>query len=428
MVPIIHPSHRHARCMRQRSMSLVGLLLANGAVGTALEAQSAKHVVANVCAELEASPSTLVRATEGLALLRLKRELESAAFTLEHTQQWQDAQLQQFTRVQRGVDSLMGVIVRYTRDQHGNGETITIRQGDSVQVATGGHTPESRGIEPRGAETRTFVATMDGRTRVFAPRVEATIRALQPQIAALTEAAESQLRMRSSSRAGYMGIGLSGAQLRLVTPEGVMISHCEYPMVETVDGGSPAARAGLSAGDTVLSYNGRDLLQQAVNYSTMLVPGQSVRLRILRAGRARDVPVAVTTRPEAQSMKVAVTSRAVPSAPLRAARMSPAPTAAPPLLNGTGVAVYAGAQFSAIDDEFAQRVGLEPGLLVLRVLPGSPASDAGLRAGDVVRAVNGTAVRELRPLARAFNSPGVREVSMQVHGRDGPARTVTVRW
>jgi serine protease Do len=88
------------------------------------------------------------------------------------------------------------------------------------------------------------------------------------------------------------------------------------------------------------------------------------------------------------------------------------------------VVVVAGAQFATIDDEFAESLGLAPGVLILRVPAGTPAADAGLRSGEVVRSVNGTPVRDVTTLRRAFYS--AREARLLVQNKSGASRTVVL--
>ena len=93
------------------------------------------------------------------------------------------------------------------------------------------------------------------------------------------------------------------------------------------------------------------------------------------------------------------------------------------------MALLAGAQLSIIDDDFAQGIGVDgPGALVLRSPLGTPAADAGLRAGDVIRLVNGQPVREMAALRRAFSANGSREVKLTVSSRGAPSRVVVVKW
>ena len=367
----------------------------------------------NACEELASSPSALAQAPEGLALLRLKRELEGAMQTLAVHQQLQEAQVRQLSQVQRGVDSAMQVVVRYFGKNGAPDEEVTLRRGDSLRVTVTG-----RPVDPRA-----LFLTMDSSMRVVAPVlargaitvVDGLVRSLQPQVAALTGVAEAQLADRAA--AGYFGVSLSGAQLRLVTPDGVTISHCEYPLVESVDAGSPAEKAGLIAGDTVLAYNGRDVTQQAINYSEMLVPGSTVRVRVRKSGRPRELAVVVGQRREEPRLMMMVRTPQ--------ARLPQAPPAPPmPLMSGTGVAVLAGAQFSTIDQDFAATLELEAGVLVLRVPPGTPAADAGLRAGEVVVRVNGQRVRDVAALRRAIAGGG--EVKLSLQSRTGE-RVVVLR-
>jgi serine protease Do len=384
----------------------------------------------NACAELASSPSPLVQVPEGLALLRLKRELESATQVIERMQPMAPAQLKQLSQVQRGVDSAMQVVVRFYGRDGAPREVLTIRQGDSARVIANDRVLESRAI----------FLSMDSAMRHIAPLLAGDmVRALYPQVAAFAEAAESQLPQRSASPSGYVGVSLSGAQLRVVTPDGVLTSHCDYPMVESVDAGSPAERAGLTAGDTLLAYNGRDVMQEAIDYPVLLVPGQTVRMRVRRSGRAREVPVTVAARRDDRSliaMRGVATGRP-PEATFNArvmvsgAAAAPVPPALPSpaaslMFSGTGIAVLAGAQFATIDEEFAASSDLSAGVLVLRVPPGTPAAAAGLRAGEVVLRANGVRVRDVGGLRRVL-SGAAREVRLLVQSKNAGERTVVLR-
>lgn len=380
----------------------------------------------NACLELESSPSPLVYAPEGLALLRLKKQLESAALTLEQRQQLEGDQVQRIAQVQRGMDSLMQLVVRFAREDGRDGgdeRRIVLRKvadGQRVMVTddiVGGVPIPPVERMSRGLITITRVGG-DSATVSLGPQLDRVIRTLAPKVAAFAGEAEAALPGRSVAPSGYMGLSLSGAQIRIVTPDGVMTSHCEYPMVETVDVGSPAARAGLTAGDTLVAYNGRDVTQAAVNYAELIAAGTTVKVRVRRAGKPRDVPVVVDARrEEARAVPAGVTVRGVPlTSPVM-------PTA---MFNPSGVAVLAGAQFATMDAEFAQSLGLESGVLVLRVPAGTPAADAGLKAGEVVRSVNGTAVRDVAQLRRVLAS--LREPArLVVQGKGAAGRVVELR-
>lgn len=439
---------RENRTRRIRTTALLAVLVATGVPDGAIGAQTpvnsrgrvtVKRIVpgsasvTNVCAELESSPSPLVHAPEGIALLRLKRQLESAALTLEQRQQLERDQLQRIAQVQRGVDSLMQVVVRFTRDENteradrapappppltGRRMFVTVDSGD------GPVTIDLEAMMRGGAPV--MRRALDSSFTMMAPHVNRIIRALQPQVAAFAGEAEAALPSSVVAPSGYMGLSLSGAQIRIVTPDGVMTSHCEYPLVETVDVGSPAARAGITTGDTLVAYNGRDVTEIAVNYPELITAGNTVRVRVRRAGKPREVPVVVAPRTDERTL---VLERVDPRA---GSRGSTRPvqgrlmlsSVAPTMFDPSAATVLAGAQFVNMDEEFASSLGLESGVLVLRVPSGTPAADAGLRGGDVVRSVNGTPVRDVTTLRRALQ--GSRgDAKLQVLAK-GSVRTVVL--
>ncbi len=141
-------------------------------------------------------------------------------------------------------------------------------------------------------------------------------------------------------------------------------------LVAQVTPGSPAARAGLEPGDIILAVNGRpvatnDELSLTVS---MLAPGATVRLQVLRAGAERDMPVTLGEEPAKPGRGEA--SRAV----------SPAPAS---LLEGIQVA--------DLTPTLAHELSLPPGtrgVVVTGLDPASLALAAGLERGDVITQVD----------------------------------------
>lgn len=131
--------------------------------------------------------------------------------------------------------------------------------------------------------------------------------------------------------------------------------------------GLPAAQAGLVAGDVVVSVGGAPIrsgleLQRAVLRAGV---GQPMRLVVLRQGRRRNITVTTAERPTRQRRTARPRRRAPQTR-----------TAAPDL----------GLVLRTLDRGEATRLRWRGplGVVVLSVVPGSPADRGGARRGDVI--------------------------------------------
>ena len=376
---------------------------------------TARAPLNSTCASLLNTPTELVRSPEGVALLRFKRELDGVATVISaRGDTLTGVDLRRFSEMRRDVDSLMQVLVR-AQSADGTRSSITIR-AESTIVMNG------RIERLPGERLQSFV--------FMRPNVEVTLRAMEPEVSAMSTAGARL--MGNASSTGYLGVTLSGSQVRQVSNAGSFVAHCEYPMIEAVDVGSPARRAGLAAGDTVLSYNGRDIVAQPVNYAKLLTPGAVVRVKVRRDGKARDIPVTIETRSPSLVAEMAQPSvrGGFPVAGRELSIRAGGPAPASAAITGAMMtsATMLGAQLNTINGEFAETLGVEAGLLVMRVQAGSPFAEAGIRAGEVIRAVNGMAVRDLLVWQRLVSSASSRELALIMWSRESPSRAVTLRW
>jgi serine protease Do len=149
--------------------------------------------------------------------------------------------------------------------------------------------------------------------------------------------------------------------------------HLDAPvgaLVSQVDPDSGAARAGLRAGDVILEYNDANLLDagQLSAAVAMAAPGDSAKMKIWRDGKTLDLTAKLGGVPgKAELVKTAATGGAKLGLGVR------------PLTS----------------DESSQS-GIRSGLLVERVQ--GAAARAGIQPGDVVLAVDGTAVSNVEQL------------------------------
>ncbi|PZO23211.1 MAG: serine protease [Leptolyngbya foveolarum] len=98
---------------------------------------------------------------------------------------------------------------------------------------------------------------------------------------------------------------------------------------------------------------------------------------------------------------------------------------------------FIGIQMVNLSPELRKSVNADPnrgftvesddGVLVAEVLPGSPAAKAGLRSGDVVRQVNGAAIKTGQDVQNAVESNGLsRDLRLRIE-RSGASETISLR-
>ena len=259
---------------------------------------------------------------------------------------------------------------------------------------------------------------------------------------------------------GWIGIVVSGAptQIRVENNE-MFLRYLIYPEIASVDPSSPAQRAGLSPGDTLMAYNGRDVRREEISMTRLLVPKATVKVRVRRDGKVKELPVVVSEAPprikrrrEEEMRDVGTPMIAMPPAPTiprtpavapaapapyayaplppgRTMRSVPAIASLPPVF-GVTLSGVAGAQVATVSETMKRNLGLPAGVLVTAVPVGSPAGESGLQEGDVILRVGDqpvTVVQDLRDAVARAAEEGERSVPLDVR-RGKERRTITLRW
>jgi serine protease Do len=198
---------------------------------------------------------------------------------------------------------------------------------------------------------------------------------------------------------GHVTRGWLGVQIQPVTTgiaDSLGLKKAEGAIVDAAQDGSPAAKAGLQAGDVIIAVNGtpvkdaRDLARTI----GMLPPNAAVKLDILRQGEARAVTVTLAQMPNEQTASAGPDTQS-PSHGVPHLGLSVAPAAA----------VGAG----------------QNGVVVTAVEPDGPAADAGFEAGNVILDVSGKAVSNANDIAKALReaqAQGKHDVLMRVKAGD----------
>ena len=224
----------------------------------------------------------------------------------------------------------------------------------------------------------------------------------------------------------------------------------DYPVIESIEPNSPAEKAGLAAGDTIIAMNAQDLKKTPLPMAAMIQPGRRVIFRFKRNDAVREVTVTVAQRPVGNNEKLRVTvfgsepvgpdaERAATvamrneraSAEMRARVPGPGSMAAlPPLVFGFGPRslAVAGAEITALNAGLKALVGLNsPGIFVVNVALGTPASESGLKPADVILKADSSPVGDPGDLIRVLRESNGTSIRLKIFRNKKP-QTITLRW
>jgi C-terminal processing protease CtpA/Prc len=239
---------------------------------------------------------------------------------------------------------------------------------------------------------------------------------------------------------GYIGVTFDAPWTEDVSRNGDrVVRFYRYPRIALVEPESPADKAGVLEGDTLLSINDDDVKESAIPFGKLLVPDNRILLRVRREGDSKELKLIVgeapnyyasrmTTVPVPPRGPMAVRVR-TPMSPMAAMPAQPAGEAAPGFVTvWTTNEAVAGAKLQTISEGLGKAVGVKNGVLVLSAAPGTPAYKSGLRDGDVILRAGGeqvSAVRDFRMLVQdADKEDGIRVVII----RDKKQKEITLRW
>lgn len=214
--------------------------------------------------------------------------------------------------------------------------------------------------------------------------------------------AVQQLRETGRVSRGLLGVGVQ--QITADSARAFGLEDARGALVNTVQPGSAADKAGIEVGDVIRAVNGKpvDVSSDLPPLIGLIAPGTRTTITFVRDGRSRDVGVVL----DALESPVASAGEAPPS---------PAGGAQPPATrNALGLAVR---DLAAAE---RQRLGVDAGqgVIVVRI-DGAAAREAGLQPGDVILRVNREDVGSAAALDRALASvePG-RTVMLLVRRGD----------
>jgi serine protease Do len=194
---------------------------------------------------------------------------------------------------------------------------------------------------------------------------------------------------------GEVRRGLLGVTIQPVTSDiarSLGLEQVRGALVNAVNAGSAAEKAGVRRGDVITAVNGKAIRDgnELKNEVAQQLPGSGVKLTLLRNGKEHTVTVTLGERQSASAERSRGEDAADPS--------------------GFGLNV------EPLTRERARELGVSAtgGVVVTNVQASGRAADAGLRAGDVIVEVDGEPVASVDALRSALKD-GNRPALLLVH-------------
>ena len=201
---------------------------------------------------------------------------------------------------------------------------------------------------------------------------------------------------------GKVRRGMLGVTIQTVTADvaaNLGLPAARGAIVSSVSPGSPAEAAGIKRGDVIVALNDQTVVDSNSlrNQVASTAPGANVSITVLRDGRENKLQMKLAELPAPSAEGGAEGS--APGAP------------------GGG---RFGLGLEPLTPDMASRLGLganEQGLVVTRIDPSGPASEAGVRQGDVIQEVNRQPVRTVAEFNAATQRSGARPVLILLNRR-----------
>lgn len=197
----------------------------------------------------------------------------------------------------------------------------------------------------------------------------------------------NQLISKGKVQRGMLGIGIQPVTREIAS--GLGLKQVRGVVVNSVNPGGPADRAGMKLDDVIVQLNGKEVndANNLRNEIAGFTPGTQVTLGIVRDGRPLDVRVTL-------------------------GELTPQTARADQEQGGDSQGTSKlGISVSALTPDRASQLGLRrgtTGVLIDQVDPDGPAAQAGIQAGDVIQEVNRQPVRTPADVRDALAKSGGR--------------------
>ena len=171
---------------------------------------------------------------------------------------------------------------------------------------------------------------------------------------------------------GWLGVAIQNIAPEML--DAFQLDDANGALVSGIVTDAPADKAGLQQGDVIVGFHGSEVADSSTLPSLVAVvaPGTTVDVEIIRNGQRMTIPVTLGELEEDEAARIAS-------------------------LEPSGVEELLGIQVDAIDEDIARelRTDDDRGVVVTDVADESPAANAGIQPGDIIREVNRRTVEDL---------------------------------
>jgi serine protease Do len=189
-----------------------------------------------------------------------------------------------------------------------------------------------------------------------------------------------QLRDHGKVSRGLLGVGIEGVQTELA--EVLKLDRPRGALVNRIEEGSAADRAGLEVGDVILEFNGQPIegFAELPPLVGATPPDTKIQLLYNRWGKQKKMYVRLDELP------------------------TDSVTAADNADKGTGLSNTLGLMVSGIDENLRKQAEIPKGGVLVREIESEAAWRAGIRRGDIVMRINQSKVLSLADFNKLVKS------------------------
>lgn len=215
--------------------------------------------------------------------------------------------------------------------------------------------------------------------------------------ASVVENVVTQLREHGRVTRGWLGVSIQDVDKNLADSFG--LKRPRGALVSQVSPDSPAEKAGLKEGDVIVTFDGKDIPTSSdlPHVVGLITPGTKVPVELVRDKKRKTLRVEVGGLGSDDSYSLARSSSESEAGGRIGVTVGPVPA------------------------EDLEEYGINGGVVVRQVAPGSAAAAAGIRAGDIITLVDNTPIKSVSAFERAEKKlKGGSSVPMRLIRRGSP--------